>query len=109
MKLIGQHRVPFAIKGGGHAFNPGFSSTTGIHISMSRFNKVVYHSNDQTVDVGAGLVWDDVYEALKPFNVSVIGGRLSGVGVAGLTLGGGYSWKSNQYGLVIDNIREYEV
>ena len=32
---------------------------------------------------------DDVYAALEPFNVSVVGGRVSGVGVAGFTLGGG--------------------
>lgn len=109
MKLIGQHRVPFAIKGGGHALTPGFSSTVGIHISMSRFQKVIYHENNQTVDLGAGLIWDDAYKGLEPYNITVVGGRISGVGVAGLTLGGGYSWKSNQYGLTIDNIFEYEV
>ena len=109
MKIIGQHRVPFAVKGGGHTYNPGFSSTPGIHISMARFNKVLYDPSDEAVNVGPGLVWDDVYRTLEPHQVNVIGGRLSGVGVAGLTLGGGFSWKSNQYGLVIDNIREYEV
>ena len=89
--------------------NPGFSSTTGIHISMRRFDQVTYHSNNQTVHVGSGLVWNDVYKALDPHNITVIGGRFSGVGVAGLLLGGGYSWKSNQFGLGIDNIFEYEV
>ncbi|CAF4132375.1 unnamed protein product, partial [Rotaria sp. Silwood2] len=43
-----------------------------------------------------------------PLGVTAIGSRVSGVGVAGLTLGGGYSWKSNQYGLTIDNVVEYE-
>lgn len=89
--------------------NPGFSSTTGIHISMRRFGKTVYHSNNQTVDVGAGQTWDNVYRALEPFHVSVLGGRVSGVGVGGFALGGGYGWKSNQYGLAIENIFEYEV
>jgi len=37
MKVIKKRKVPFAVKGGGHATNPGFSSTEGIHISMSRF------------------------------------------------------------------------
>lgn len=109
MKLIGQYRVPFAAKGGGHTMNPHFSSTNGVHISMTRFQKIVYHESNQTVDVGAGLVWNDVYERLDPYNVTVVGGRFFGVGVAGLVLGGGYSWKSNQYGLSIDNVYEYEV
>jgi FAD/FMN-containing dehydrogenase len=76
---------------------------------MRRFSKVIYHENNQTVDVGSGLIWDDVYRALEPYNVNVVGGRVSGVGVAGFTLGGGYSWKSNQFGLAIDNVLEYEV
>ena len=109
MKLIGQYRVPFAIKGGGHISNPEFSSTIGVQISMRRIRKVIYHANKQTVDVGSGLVWDDVYKTLESYNVNVVGGRFSGVGVAGLVLGGGFSWKSNQYGLSIDNIFEYEV
>ena len=109
MKIIGQYRVPFAIKGGGHTLNPGFSSTVGVLISMSRFQKVVYHRHKLTADLGAGLIWDDAYAALEPYDVTVVGGRIAGVGVAGLLLGGGYSWKSNQYGLSIDTISGYEV
>ncbi|CAF1545667.1 unnamed protein product [Rotaria magnacalcarata] len=109
MKIIRETQVPFAVKGGGHTLNPGFSSTTGIHIAMRRFDKVIYHANNQTVDVDSGLIWDDVYRALDPYNVSVVGGRVSGVGVAGFTLGGGYSWKSNQFGLAIDNVLGYEL
>ncbi|CAF2153264.1 unnamed protein product [Rotaria magnacalcarata] len=109
MKIIRETQVPFGVKGGGHTLNPGFSSTTGIHIAMRRFDKVIYHANNQTVDVDSGLIWDDVYKALDPYNVSVVGGRVSGVGVAGFTLGGGYSWKSNQFGLAIDNVLGYEL
>ncbi|CAF1156380.1 unnamed protein product [Adineta steineri] len=109
MKIIGKNRVPFGIKSGGHSLNPGFSSTGGIQISMQCFNKVAYNSTTQTVDVGPGLVWDDVYQQLQPYNVTVVGGRVSNVGVGGFLLGGGYGWKSNQYGLSIDNILEYEL
>ena len=56
---------------------------------MSRFSEVVYDSTTHTVTMGAGLAWDDVYAALEPHGVNVVGGRLPGVGVAGLTLGGG--------------------
>jgi FAD/FMN-containing dehydrogenase len=56
---------------------------------MTRFNGIKYHPKTQTVSIGAGLIWDDVYDALTPYNVTVVGGRASGVGVAGFTLGGG--------------------
>ena len=79
------------VKGGGHASNPGFSSTEGVHIAMSKFNDVTYDADSNTAEVGAGLVWDDVYAALEPYAVNVVGGRVTGVGVAGFTLGGGAS------------------
>lgn len=81
--------ILYEIKGGGHASNPGFSSTAGIQITMSRFNGVTYNADAQTASIGTGLVWDDVYAALEPYGVSVVGGRVTGVGVAGFTLGGG--------------------
>jgi hypothetical protein len=79
------------VKGGGHASNPGFSSTDGVHIAMSRFDDVVYDSSTGLAEVGPGLIWDDVYEALQAYGVNVVGGRVPGVGVAGFTLGGGES------------------
>ncbi|KAG6332795.1 hypothetical protein ID866_6297 [Astraeus odoratus] len=107
LKIIAQNRCPFAVKGGGHATNPGFSSTIGVQIAMYRFSEITYDSNTQTVTVGAGLLWDDVYAALEPYGMNVVGGRISGIGVAGLTLGGGYSWLTNQYGLTIDTVKAY--
>ncbi|EIN06221.1 FAD-binding domain-containing protein [Punctularia strigosozonata HHB-11173 SS5] len=109
LRLLGNSRTPFAVKGGGHAYNVNFSSTTGIQISMTRFNQVVYDASTSSASVGSGMVWDDVYSALVPLGVNVVGGRLSGVGVAGLTLGGGYSFLSNQHGLALDNVLGFEL
>ncbi|RXW13917.1 hypothetical protein EST38_g11935 [Candolleomyces aberdarensis] len=63
----------------------------------------------QTVEIGTGLKWDDVYAALEPHGVSVAGGRVTDVGVGGFTLGGGYSWKTNQHGLTIDTVSAFEL
>jgi len=96
---------------------------------MARFKDIKVDTAAATVEVGAGLTWDQVYAALEPYNVTVIGGRTPGIGVAGLTLGGGesllssdvprgamkrryhegYSWKSSQYGLTVDDIVGYEL
>lgn len=123
--------MPFAVKGGGHATNPGFSSTPGVHISMTRFNSIVISTDQQTVEIGAGLTWTDVYAYLVPKGLNVVGGRQGDVGVAGLTLGGGecyffffgssirgteayvrmagYSWKSNQFGLTVDSVTAFSL
>uniref|UniRef100_A0A8H8CJ52 FAD-binding PCMH-type domain-containing protein n=1 Tax=Psilocybe cubensis TaxID=181762 RepID=A0A8H8CJ52_PSICU len=107
--ILGSTSTPFAVKGGGHASNPGYSSTEGVMIAMFRFSEVTYDAASQTAVIGAGLIWDDVYAALEPFNVNVVGGRVTGVGVAGFILGGGYSWKTNQYGLTIDTVTAFEL
>jgi hypothetical protein len=128
LRILGAMRTPFAVKGGGHTTNPGFSSTLGVQIAMVRFNTITVDHVASTVAVGAGLLWDDVYRALDGTGLNVVGGRVPGIGVAGLTLGGGgyfssqlsifmvshrwakgYSWKTNQFGLTIDNIDSYEL
>jgi hypothetical protein len=63
---------------------------------MTRFNETKVNSKYGTVEVGAGLTWDRVYETLGPMGVNVIGGRVPGVGVAGLTLGGGEYLSSSE-------------
>ncbi|KAL5500908.1 hypothetical protein ACEPAH_9295 [Sanghuangporus vaninii] len=111
LKIIGRSDImsPFAVKGGGHAYNVGHSSTTGVQISMAKFTGLDYDPGSGTVTIGTGLLWDEVYSRLEPFGVMVNGGRVPGVGVAGLSLGGGYSWKTNQFGLGIDTIVSHSV
>ncbi|KAF9527189.1 hypothetical protein CPB83DRAFT_935955 [Crepidotus variabilis] len=109
LRIVGRTKTKFAVKSGGHAYNLGHSSTPGVQIYMGRFSGIELNATAQTVDVGTGLIWDDVYRALDPHDVSVIGGRVTGVGVGGVGLGGGYSWKTNQYGLAIDSIVAYEL
>ncbi len=77
------------MKGGGHTTNPGFSSTKGVQISISRFNDTRVNFKSGTIEIGAGLTWGQVYAALEPTGVNVVGARIPGVGVAGSTLGGG--------------------
>jgi FAD/FMN-containing dehydrogenase len=131
LRILGDTRTPFAVKGGGHATNPGFSSTPGVQISMTRFNTTTVDRTAKTVAIGAGLLWDDVYSALDGTGLNVVGGRVRGVGVAGFILGGGvwsfshltvfwllmdvlgdakgYSWKTSQFGLTIDTVVSFEL
>jgi len=65
LKILGACRTPFAVKGGGHTTNPGFSSTSGVEIALARFNSTKVSAYDGTVEIGAGLTWDQVYETLS--------------------------------------------
>ncbi|KAI0260039.1 FAD-binding domain-containing protein [Gloeopeniophorella convolvens] len=107
--VLGATRTPFAVKGAGHATNPGFSSTSGVEVALIRFKELNIDTAAGTVDLGAGLTWDEVYAALNSSGFNVVGGRIPTVGVAGLTLGGGYSFMSSQSGLALDNIIAFEL
>jgi len=56
---------------------------------LNAFRDVKYDPSSKIATIGAGLKWDEVYLALEPYKVNVVGGRVPGVGVAGFTLGGG--------------------
>lgn len=56
LKVIGQTKTPFAVKSGGHASNPGFSSTTGVMISLVRLKKVAVSADRTSVEIGTGNV-----------------------------------------------------
>lgn len=89
LQILGESRTPFGVKSGGHSVNRGFSSTCGVQVSLARFNTFNVNTEAQTVELGPSLLWDDVYERLEPYGVTVIGGRIPEVGVGGLILGGG--------------------
>ena len=61
----------------------------GVLIDMAKFNGVSYDAVRNEAKVGAGQRWGNVYDALDPYNVTVVGGRVLDVGVGGFILG---SW-----------------
>ena len=84
------------MEGGGHATNPGVFSTSEVEIAMTQFNEMKINSTCGTAEVGAGLTLDQVYTVLEPIGVNVVGGRIPGIGVPGLTLGGDESFSSTE-------------
>ncbi|ROW09241.1 hypothetical protein VPNG_05896 [Cytospora leucostoma] len=111
LKIINQFEVQFAVRSGGHSPNPGWASITapGILLDLSGLNAITVSEDSKTISIGPGQRWGNVFDALAPYRVSVIGGRIPNVGVGGLMLGGGYFHFSGQYGLAADNVKEFEV
>lgn len=104
-----QYQCPFAVKSGGHTpFKGAANIDDGITIDLVKLNQVTVN-NDGTVSVGPGNRWQDVYDALLPHKLLVVGARVGSVGVGGATLGGGISFLSGLHGFACDNVRNYQV
>lgn len=88
LNLLGIH-TKLAVRGGGHDPNAGSANIEGgVTLDMRAMNKVSLDESNMMVSIGPGALWQDVYPLLDAKNLSAAGGRLSNVGVAGLTLGG---------------------
>ena len=89
IKAAAANKCHFAVKGGGHSRIAGSSNAEdGITIDMRKFSEVEIAKDKKTVKIGAGNTWGPVYKTLEKQGLSVVGGRVSDVGVSGLLLGG---------------------
>ena len=98
-------KLPIAVRSGGHDYE-GFSTNDGgAVIDMSRCDAVRVHGRDRCI-VGPGVQLRKLYHTLFSYNgLSLPGGTCGSVGVAGLTLGGGFGNLSRRHGLLCDRLR----
>ena len=79
------------MKSGGHERAVGASNAkNGVTIDLVRLKHLDISSDKSTVTLGPGWRWQDVYAALEPHDIIVLGGRIGDVGVGGLLLGGAF-------------------
>jgi len=98
-----------AVRGGGHSF-PGHSgSDGGMVIDLRGMRQAVVDPQRGTLVAGPGLTWGEVTDIVAEHGLAAVGGHVSVVGIAGLTLGGGNGWFSRKYGLACDNLISADV
>lgn len=100
----------FAVRSGGHAAFRGASSADGgITVTFENMKGITLSQDRKIAAIEPGNIWYDIYLALQSHNVTVAGGRVSGIGIGGLITGGGISFFANQYGWACDNVASFEV
>ncbi|GME52297.1 FAD binding domain containing protein [Neofusicoccum parvum] len=108
--LLHKHSAQFAIRGGGHMNRPGSNNINdGVLLALNHVNHIRVTDGEQSVEVGPGNTWADVYNALGAYGRYAIGGRLKAIGVPGLALIGGFHYFINKYGFAMDNVLSYDV
>ncbi len=100
--------VPLSVRGGGHDW-AGRSLCSGIVIDLSRMKDVAIDPTNRTARIGGGTRATDLLAATDPQALTAVTGACGGVGMAGLTLGGGYGPLIGRFGLALDNMIEAEV
>lgn len=95
--------LPAAVKSRGHSFE-GFSlNEGGLVIELSRLAGPVL-TPEGCFHSGPGVTLGDVYGFLLPKGRLLPAGSCSGVGLGGLTLGGGYGLFAREFGLTCDHL-----
>ncbi|KAI3578755.1 hypothetical protein IWW34DRAFT_911797 [Fusarium oxysporum f. sp. albedinis] len=92
IKEVTKFQCPFSIKGSGHSSNFGGSSIEG------------GFQFDLCVKIGPGNRWGPLFSFLEEHDLTVAGGRDSGVGVSGFIFGGGISYLAAQRGWGVDQL-----
>lgn len=109
VKVIRQFNSTLAVKAGGHQTNNYWSSTAGgVLIDLINMRTKTYDSSTQTGYYQPGNKWADLYPYYENLGVIPVGGRIADVG-SGLSLGGGLSYLSGQYGLACDSFKALDV
>ncbi|RSL53644.1 hypothetical protein CEP53_007703 [Fusarium sp. AF-6] len=106
VKALVKGQIQFAIRGGGHMPIPNAANidSSGVLVASASLNQLILDDEKETIEVGSGNKWTNVYEYLEPYKLAVVGGRAGLVGVPGFLLGGGISFFSNEYGRASANV-----
>ena len=103
-----EHGLPLSVRGGGHDW-AGRALCNGIVIDLSNMRHVVLGSEHRCVTIAGGARAADVTAVTDPAHLAVVAGSASSVGMAGLTLGGGYGPLIGRFGLALDNMLAAQV
>lgn len=93
-----------SIKSGGHCFIGSSMSEGSLAIDLGGMSQKVYLPETKKLIVGPGVKLGELYDVLLPKGRILPAGSCAGVGLGGLTLGGGYGLFSRQYGLTCDHL-----
>lgn len=111
VKTLSSLNCSFAVRSGGHSPNACAANIAngGVTLDLSQLNAITLNDDDSVVSIGPGTTWSHVYSTLDPLNLTVAGGRSGGVGVGGLTVGGGISFLSPRVGFTCDTVTNFQV
>lgn len=109
LKWVRENHIPFRVRSGRHSYENFSLVNGGLIIDVSEMNKITVNHRDMTAKIESGANLGQVYNNLWEYGTTIPVGTESGVGLVGLTLGGGIGMLSRYLGLTCDNLLEVEI
>ncbi|WP_350349440.1 FAD-binding oxidoreductase [Agromyces sp. G08B096] len=109
VRLAAEGAIPFAVRGGGHAYHRRSSVAGGLVLDTRLLDGIDLDPDARIGRAGGGVLAGAYTTAAGAFGLATGFGDTGSVGVAGLTLGGGIGHLSRRDGLAIDNLLAAEL
>ncbi|MFI0483585.1 FAD-binding oxidoreductase [Actinomadura sp. 9N215] len=103
------HGLPLSVRGGGHDWLGRGVRDGALVIDLAGMRRVEVDAQAAVATVDGGATAADLIGAASPHGLSAVTGTVGAVGVAGLTLGGGYGLLNGRFGLALDNLLAADV
>ncbi len=97
------------IRSGRHHYEGYSTGNDIVIIDVSKMNKIDVDEEKSVFKIQGGVRNRELYEVLGSKHYPFPGGGCPTVGVAGLVLGGGWSYSNRLFGLACDNLLEIEM
>ena len=104
-----EHGLLVSVQGGGHNVAGTAVCDGGLLLDLSAMKGVRVDPQRRTARAEPGLTWGELDHEAQAFGLATVGVDVSSVGIAGLTLGGGFGWLVRSHGLACDNLLSVDV
>ncbi|MBQ0903345.1 FAD-binding oxidoreductase [Micromonospora sp. U21] len=109
VRIAARCHLPLSVRSGGHDWAGRALRDGGLVLDLTGLREVHVDPDTATVTVAGGATAADVLTAARPYDLVVPTGVVRDVGMAGLTLAGGYGPLCGRFGLALDNLLGAEV
>jgi FAD/FMN-containing dehydrogenase len=99
-----ENKVPLRPRSGRHSYEAYSLVDNGLVLDVSAMSSVAIDTAARTARVGAGCTLLPLYTQLAQSGLTLPSGSCNSLGIAGVTLGGGYGLLSRQLGLTCDQL-----
>ncbi|MEV4499319.1 FAD-binding oxidoreductase [Micromonospora arborensis] len=109
VRIATRCHLPLSVRSGGHDWAGRALRDGGLVLDLTGLRDVRVDPDAATVTIGGGATAAELLAAARPHDLVVPTGVVRDVGMAGLTLAGGYGPLCGRFGLTLDNLLGAEV